>query len=279
MPDDRERERLLALTEIAAAEASFFRALWDRFKEWATRLRRAVFGGSLTQYRTPAASITHLPDPDGVWSTSHWWESQLDDLEPVIEEIWTDSYAGLPEAPPWQPDGQFSAREAARRARNRLVNVPETVYADIRRATATAVTDGHHPSELAAKIESILDEGDIASWRHRAITIARTEALAAYNGGRFASYVSLAKSSGGDWEKIWLATHDHRTRYTHTRPGGGDLQRVGLLEPFTIGGAPMMYPGDPEGPADETINCRCSILLVQPGEHVNLSNRHLRSAR
>lgn len=287
MPDDRERERLLALTEIAAAEASFFAALWERFKEWAAKLRRAVFGTGAGQFRTPSDSIGHLPNPDGVWSTSKWWDEQLDDLAPVVEEIWKDSYAGIVEitghsaVPEWQPDGQFSAREAARRARNRLVNVPETVFADIRRATETAVADGHHPNELAAKVQSILDEGDVASWRNRAITIARTEALSAYNGGRFASYVQLAKATGGPsvYEKIWLATHDHRTRHTHTRAGGGDLQRVGLLEPFTIGGAPMMYPGDPEGPPDETINCRCTILLVEPGEHVNLSNRHSRSAR
>jgi hypothetical protein len=273
--DGQERERLVALTEIAAAEASLFRALWDRFKEWAAKLKRAVFGS------VGPGQLAHSPDPDGVWSTSKWWDEQLDELAPTIEVIWTDSYANTSEAPPWEPDGQYSAREAARRARNRLVNVPETVYADIRRATMTAVADGHHPGELAAKIESILSETGTASWRYRAITIARTEALAAYNGGRFASYVGLAEATGGTsaYEKIWLATHDHRTRITHTREGGGDLQRVPLLEPFTIGGAPMMYPGDPEGPADETINCRCSILLVQPGEHVDLSDRHMRSAR
>jgi hypothetical protein len=275
--DDPERERLRAFTEIAAAEASFFAALWQRFKEWAAKLRRAVFGGTTG----PLGQLAPMPDPDGVWSTSKWWDEQLDDLGPVVEDIWRGSYGSTPDAPEAIPDGQWSAKEAARRARNRLVNVPETVYADIRRATTTAVADGHHPRELAAKIEEILGEHDVASWRSRAITIARTEALAAYNGGRFASYVALAKATGGTsaYEKIWLATHDHRTRFTHTATGGGDLQRVPLMEPFTIGGAPMMYPGDPEGPADETINCRCTILLVEPGEQVNLSNRHMRSAR
>lgn len=272
---EHERERLLALTELAAAEASLFQALWARFKEWAAKLRRAVFGAA---HGAPG-QLAQTPNADGVWSTSRWWDEQVDDLEPVIEEIWTDSYAGLPEAPEHIPDGQYSAREAARRARNRLVNVPESVFADIRRATMSAVTDGDHPAELAAKIETILGEGGAESWRGRALTIARTEALAAYNGGRYASYVAFARSAGGDWEKIWLATHDHRTRFTHTRRGGGDLQRVPLLEPFTIGGAPLLYPGDPEGPPDETINCRCSILLVQPGEQVDLSDRHSRSAK
>lgn len=281
MADDRERERLLALTEIATAEASLFQVIWAKFKEWAAKLRRAVFGTPQDFRNGRDQMVIRPPYADGVWSTSSWWETQLDDaLVPAIEEIWTDSYAGTYEAPETIPDGQFSAREAARRARNRLVNVPETVYADIRRATMTAVTDGQHPRELADAVEKILGEGDVASWRGRAVTIARTEALSAYNGGKFASFVSLAKSTGGTsgYEKIWLATHDRRTRHTHTAAGGGDLQRVPLLEPFTIGGAPMMYPGDPEGPADETINCRCSILLVERGEQVNLANRHMRSA-
>lgn len=279
MADDRERERLTALTEIAAAEASLFRALWERFKEWASRLRNAVFGSHAP------GQLAHTPDPDGVWSTTKWWGGQAHDLEPVVEEIWTDSFAGG--AHPavgrtsgmWSPDGQLAAKQAAQRAYNRLVNVPETVFADIRRATLTAVADGHAPAELAAKIERILGENDVASWRGRALTIARTEALAAYNGGRYASYVAYAGSVGGAWEKIWLATHDHRTRTTHTREGGGDLQRVPLQQHFVIGGAPMLYPGDPEGPPDETINCRCSILLVEPGEHVDLSDRHYRSAK
>lgn len=276
MPTPEERDRLLAFTEIAAAEASFFRALWERFKEWAAKLKRAVFGSS----SVAPGQLVHAPNPDGVWSTSRWWEQILDDdLAPVIEEIWTDAYVDLADAPAAPPDGQFSAREAARRAHNRLVNVPETVFADIRHATMTAVADGHSPAELAAKIEGIFAETGTASWRGRAMTIARTEALAAYNGGRYASYVAYAKSVGGPWEKIWLATHDHRTRFTHTEEGGGDLQRVPLLSPFVIGGAPMLYPGDPEGPPGETINCRCSILLVQPGEHVDLSDRHYRSAK
>jgi hypothetical protein len=274
--DDHERERLVALTDLAGAESSLFQIIWAKFQEWAARLRRAVFG----QRRTASDGFgQHAPDPVGVWKTTQWWTAQVDDLTPVIEEIWTDSYAGLPEAPEVIPDGQYSAREAARRARNRLVNVPESVFTDVRRATMKAVTDGWSMDELAADVERILGEGDVASWRSRAVTIARTEALAAYNGGRYASYVALAASSGGDWEKIWLATHDHRTRLTHTRRGGGDLQRVPLLAPFTIGGAPLLYPGDPEGPPDETINCRCTILLVEPGEHVNLSDRQYRSAR
>jgi hypothetical protein len=37
---------------------------------------------------------------------------------------------------------------------------------------------------------------------------------------------------------------------------------VGINEPFMKSGAPLMYPGDPEGDAANVINCRCTILPV-----------------
>lgn len=277
MADDRERERLTALTELASAEAGLFKVIWEKFKEWARRLGRAVFGSRKT------GQLASTPDPAGVFATEVWWDDQLDDLVPAVEEIWTDSYADAFHGDPeWRPDAQAAFRDAAGRARNRLRRVPASVYADVRGATMRAVTEGWSVDDLAERVHALLDESGAELWRSRALTIARTEALSAYNGGKYASFVTVARNSpaGPDgWEKIWLATHDHRTRFTHTRPGGGDLQRVGLLEPFTIGGAPMLYPGDPEGPPDETINCRCTILLVEPGEHVNLSDRQYRSAK
>lgn len=273
MPTQPENEaaKLIVLTDLANAEASLFRRVWAAMKRWAARLHGAIFAS-----RTHAALRT-APDPLGVFATSAWWGTQVDELLPAITEIWTDSYAGLPEAPPWRPDGQWGTRQAAAGARNRLSRVPDSVFSVIRSATMKATTEGWSAPDLAAKVEEILGEHDQESWRGRALTIARTEALSAYNGGKMASFIAYAGSVGGDWEKLWLATHDHRTRFTHTRKGGGDLQRVPLLDNFVIGGTPLLYPGDPEGPPQEVINCRCSMLLVEPGESVDLSDRHTRS--
>lgn len=271
--DPNEVARLLALTELANAEAGVFRKLWDLFKEWAGKLKRAVFGHS-------APAGPGRPDPQGIMSTSTWFRDQLGAVLVEIETVWTDGYAGLPEAPEVIPDGQWGVKQAVNQARNRLVGVPDSVFATVRAATMKATTEGWSAPDLAAEVEKILGETDQQTWRGRALTIARTEALSAYNGGKFASFVAFNGSVGGGMEKVWLATHDHRTRFTHTKPGGGDLQRVPLMEPFRLGEAqaPLMYPGDPEGPADETINCRCSMLLVEPGEHVDMSDRHYRSA-
>lgn len=69
------------------------------------------------------------------------------------------------------------------------------------------------------------------------------------------------------------STEDHRTRTTHRAADG---QRVALASPFIVGGAELMFPGDPSGPPQETIQCRCSLLLVEQGESVDMSNRQFR---
>lgn len=77
----------------------------------------------------------------------------------------------------------------------------------------------------------------------------------------------------GDGLIIHNSTIDSRTRPSHVLADG---QRVGLTEPFIVGGAPLMFPGDPSGPAGEVISCRCTTLLLEKGENVDMSRRQLR---
>jgi uncharacterized protein with gpF-like domain len=85
--------------------------------------------------------------------------------------------------------------------------------------------------------------------------IARTETHGAanYGAGRAARETNLPLN------REWIASGDERTRETHAEADG---QIVGMDEPFTVGGASLMYPGDPAGPAEEVINCRCSVGFI-----------------
>jgi hypothetical protein len=58
------------------------------------------------------------------------------------------------------------------------------------------------------------------------------------------------------WVHSGLLDHarlSHQSAHEQIRPSG---------EPFDIGGIPMMFPGDPDAPADEVINCRCVRIAV-----------------
>ena len=82
--------------------------------------------------------------------------------------------------------------------------------------------------------------------------IARSESIRASNAGSHALFT--------DWgvkRHSWLATNDNRTRDSH-RAADGQVRAID--EPFDVGGAKLMYPGDPNGPPEETIQCRCADL-------------------
>jgi uncharacterized protein with gpF-like domain len=263
--DDWLPARLRAFTDLVKVEGKLYSAIRDLLDRWATRLRTAVFGSQRGSQH---------PDAHGIPSTQAWFSTSVDDVVDIeIREIFLDAADFEDDS---EPDANFRVTSYLRDSRNRLVGIPDRVYADVRGATMKATSEGWSIDRLEERIEGILAESGSDTWSNRARSIARTEALGAFNGGRYAGYVSYARQLGGSWEKVWLATHDHRTRRTHARETGADGQRVPLLSPFSVGGAAMMFPGDPLGPPQEVIQCRCSILLAREGEPVDMSNRHLR---
>jgi HK97 family phage portal protein len=81
----------------------------------------------------------------------------------------------------------------------------------------------------------------------RSRAIAQTEVITAGNAStRFA-----AKAINQDLKKEWVAIMDDRTRITH-RNAHGEIRNMN--EKYSNG---LMYPGDPLGRPEETINCRC----------------------
>lgn len=89
-------------------------------------------------------------------------------------------------------------------------------------------------------------------WQARANLIARTEATGTANYG-----AQQALAAEGAERKMWVSTSGARTRLTHSLASG---QVVRLGQPFTVGGAAMQYPGDPNGPVEEVANCRCAMV-------------------
>jgi hypothetical protein len=71
-----------------------------------------------------------------------------------------------------------------------------------------------------------------------------------------------ATRSNGNEQKRWVTQHDERVRPTHVAADG---QTVGLTESFSVGEARLRYPGEPVGPIEEWINCRCYLQAVGRG--------------
>lgn len=98
----------------------------------------------------------------------------------------------------------------------------------------------------------------------RAETIARTEMQRAFNLATHSQQLEQADRIPG-LLKTWSATADTRTRQSHLRAHAQYRNSpIPVKEPFIVGGAKLMYPGDPNGPPQETINCRCTSDTIHP---------------
>lgn len=267
-PDPWLPAKFKAFSAIVAAESALYTRILDLLGRWAGKARASVFGSGWKP-KTPLPMIS----PSGVKAASHWFAQQLDtEVLVTIHEIFDWAASDVVDH---EPNGAYRAQQAVKAARNRLARVPDSVFRDVQAATFKATTEGWSIDELAARVGEVLADAGSDRWKNRARTIARTEAVGAYNAGTYSGFLSYAQSVPGDWEKVWLETHDHRTRSTH-REGeqGFGGQRVPLAGMFRHGGVEMLYPGWPEGPPEEVINCRCSILLAHKDEIIDFSNRH-----
>lgn len=100
------------------------------------------------------------------------------------------------------------------------------------------------------EIRNLLVQEDIN--KKRANVIARTETVTALNHGSH----QAARSLPVKMNKEWIAIHDNRTRHSHKEIDG---EVRPLDEKYSNGG---QYPGDPELPGKERIQCRCTEIHV-----------------
>ena len=98
--------------------------------------------------------------------------------------------------------------------------------------------------------------------KHRAETIARTEALRSVNAGNHDAYLEAVDSGSireTDITRTWISARDSRVRPDHVAANGQKV--VGFSMPFTVGGEPLMYPGDASASGSQTIRCRCAVTV------------------
>lgn len=124
----------------------------------------------------------------------------------------------------------------------------------IQSVTMQSILQGESIPNMAKRIAQTMGETN-----HKAtIRYARTAVTGAENAGRKDAF-ERAERMGIDMEQEWRATLDMRTRHSHRQL---DRERRPVGEEFSNG---CKYPGDPDGPASEIWNCRCSIRGVVVG--------------
>jgi hypothetical protein len=254
-------ERLNARLEVAQHERAIRAAVWAALSEWLVQTARRVL------------RLDAPPDLDAIWARVPAWREAVDLI--LSGEIWKAlavAYEKLLGRDYGWDARPFVVRYLAE-VRNRLVRIPDEIYDLVAGTLAQGVNLGEGIPELAARVDMILSTTASERWPNRATVIARTETIGALNAGRADAFTIVAEDSDEELFKLWLATEDHRTRRTHQ---DADQQRVPMGMRFNVGGFELAFPGDPSGPPQEVIQCRCTMLLVAADENVDLSNRQMR---
>jgi uncharacterized protein with gpF-like domain len=249
--------RLDARIEAGTAERVLRRAVWAALSGWLAQVSRRVLRGD-------------RPDPDEIMAMGPAWARRVDEITTdTVRPMLGQAYESLMGSGyRWEQRPAVSAHLAE--VSNRMVRVPDEVFDLVSGQVSQAVNLGESIPDISDRIAQTLDSTATPRWSNRATVTARTETIGALNSGRSDAFRALAGETGRGFEKVWISTVDDRTRETHVDADG---QRVPVDQPFVVGGFELDYPGDPDGPAEEVIQCRCTMLLVEPGEDTDLSNR------
>jgi len=128
----------------------------------------------------------------------------------------------------------------------------EAVKNNIRRSITTSIVQGEGIPKMAKRITKDLEQN-----ANNAVRIARTETTRAMGEARQATFKE-AEDMGIEIQKRWVSTSDDRTRHSHARLNNEIVDNDGK---FSNG---LEYPGDQSGPAEEVINCRCTMIAFLP---------------
>jgi HK97 family phage portal protein len=150
---------------------------------------------------------------------------------------------------------QWIKDKTFRLVRNANQYTKERISVAVVDAVQEAVAAGFENSETIDQIRDRIDDVFKFAVETRAERIARTEVISASNAGSF----EAMKKTGVE-RKEWLSSRDEKVRETHQELDG---QEQPIDQPFISSeGAALMYPGDPNGPASEIVQCRCTPVAV-----------------
>lgn len=222
----------------------------EGLRGWLNKARDAVMR-RWVKYRSQ-------PDPSGVYEVAQDWTNWVDDtLLSDIGKISLHAWSEATDVPPVSRHA-FVVSQLAQ-TRNFLVRMPDEVYNLIFAAIIDAINSGKDSQGVADAVEGIFSWAGHENWPGRARNIAITETTRAYGAGTLAAGMEQSRVTGRLLRKRWDTEHDARVRVSH-RQVDGEVRD--LSSPFYVGGFPILYPGDPMGPADEVCGCRCDLTIV-----------------
>lgn len=231
----------------------------DQLDRIISRIDRVTIGGrlSMTLLLSQLAKKDDVPtdDPDAIFNLGAEGLALREATQPFIKE--SVKKAGQKAIDKIGVDLLFNVNNPRvdiliDQFQNRLSKVNNTTYNNIKEIIRQAYDEGWSTAQLEQEIRDLYSNFS----KVRSTRIAMTEMNGVVNGGSFEGY-----REAGVENKEWM-TAPGANYPRHEEYDGLDGQIVPVDQPFVVGGALMMYPGDPDGPPEEVINCHCTFAAV-----------------
>ena len=218
-------------------------------KRWLSKARAAV----MRPYQQHKIS----PDPTAIYSTQGDWNDEVDTILTNIGHIAMGAWSLATDVPPVSRHAFVQASLA--QTENLLVRIPDDVYGLVFAELSDGINAGDSLDQLAQRVDRVLTYTDLERWPNRARVIAQTENTRAYGAGTLGAGMEQSRVTGRLLRKRWDTERDSRVRDSHREVDG---QVRDLSMPWYVDGFPLMFPGDPIGPPESVINCRCDLVIL-----------------
>lgn len=119
---------------------------------------------------------------------------------------------------------------------------------------------GKSVDDIARKLHKVTNMDRVSAYR-----AVRTGVTCAENEARIDAMYEAAKM-GIEYDKVWYATLDDRTRTSHRIMHGERVPRDGYFS------NDLFEPADPAGDPEEVYNCRCTLLWVPAGIQMDIED-------
>jgi hypothetical protein len=221
-------------------------------RRWLTQARNRVMA--------PFRSHQIQPQPSAIYGLQAQWEDEVDTILTTVGRIAMSAWSQATDVPPVSRHSFVVATLA--QTENFLVRIPDEVYNLVFAEINDGVNAGENLEQVAQRVDRVLTYTGSEYWPNRARTIAQTETTRAYGAGTLAAGMEQSRVTGRLLRKRWDTEHDAKVRTSH-REVDGEVRD--LFMPFYVDGFPLQFPGDPIGPPETVINCRCNLFIMNEG--------------
>jgi F like protein len=197
------------------------------------------------------------PDPTAIFQVQGAWNDEVGTILTSIGQIAMGAWSQATDVPPVSRHSFVMSQLA--QTENFLVQIPDEVYNLVFAEITDAVNSGADNEQVAGRVDRVLEYSGSERWPNRARVIAQTEVTRAYGAGTLAAGIEQSRVTGRLLRKRWDTEHDMRVRSSH-REVDGQVRDLGM--PYYVDGFPLMFPGDPIGPPETVINCRCNLVIL-----------------